>query len=59
MGATPTEEELFQLISSVDEDLSGSIDFQEFLKIVDDQKTHVLESNFNEEEDFGKFLWAH
>lgn len=33
MGQKPTEEELFQMISEVDDDMSGSIDFPEFLKV--------------------------
>lgn len=33
MGQKPTEEELFQMISEVDENMSGSIDFPEFLKV--------------------------
>lgn len=33
MGQKPTEEELFQMISEVDENMSGSIDFGEFLKV--------------------------
>jgi len=38
MGQKPTEEELFQMISEVDADMSGSIDFSEFLTLVDNQK---------------------
>ena len=34
MGQKPTEEELFQMISEVDENMSGSIDFAEFLKVL-------------------------
>ncbi|KAL7684874.1 putative flagellar calcium-binding protein calflagin [Plasmopara halstedii] len=34
----PTEEELFQMISEVDEDMSGAIDFAEFLQVIDNQK---------------------
>lgn len=33
MGQKPTEEELFQMISEVDDNMSGSIDFSEFLKV--------------------------
>ena len=33
MGQKPTEEELFQMISEVDDNMSGSIDFAEFLKV--------------------------
>lgn len=38
MGQTPTEEELFVMISSIDEDGSGGISFPEFLKAVENQK---------------------
>ena len=38
MGQKPTEEELFQMISEVDENMSGSIDFAEFLKVIENQK---------------------
>ncbi|KAG7401221.1 hypothetical protein PHYBOEH_002405 [Phytophthora boehmeriae] len=38
MGQQPTEEELFQMISEVDEDMSGAIDFAEFLQVIDNQK---------------------
>lgn len=34
MGQKPTEEELFQMISEVDDNMSGSIDFPEFLKVL-------------------------
>jgi EF-hand domain pair len=34
MGQKPTEEELFQMISEVDDNMSGSIDFAEFLKVL-------------------------
>lgn len=34
MGQKPTEEELFQMISEVDDNMSGSIDFPEFLKVM-------------------------
>ncbi|CCI45691.1 hypothetical protein ABG067_005145 [Albugo candida] len=38
MGQQPTEEELFQMISEVDNDMSGAIDFAEFLQVIDNQK---------------------
>jgi calmodulin len=38
MGQEPTEEELFQMISEVDENMSGAIDFSEFLQVIDNQK---------------------
>jgi calmodulin len=38
MGQKPTEEELFQMISEVDEKMSGSIDFAEFLRVIENQK---------------------
>ncbi|CAE7398985.1 unnamed protein product [Symbiodinium sp. KB8] len=50
MGQHPTEEELFQMISEVDENASGSIDFGEFLKVIEKQKERS--SHFDEETDF-------
>jgi calmodulin len=38
MGQKPTEAELFQMISEVDENMSGSIDFPEFLRVIENQK---------------------
>mmetsp|Transcript_12920 Transcript_12920/g.18531 ORF Transcript_12920/g.18531 Transcript_12920/m.18531 type:complete len:150 (-) Transcript_12920:1269-1718(-) len=38
MGKCPTEEELFQMVSEVDDNMSGAIDFGEFLKVVELQK---------------------
>eukprot|EP00742_Colponemidia_sp_Colp-10_P004939 GILJ01005275.1.p4 GENE.GILJ01005275.1~~GILJ01005275.1.p4 ORF type:complete len:174 (+),score=32.50 GILJ01005275.1:3228-3749(+) len=38
MGQTPSEEEIFQMISEVDEDMSGQIDFSEFLRVIEKQK---------------------
>jgi calmodulin len=32
MGQKPTEEELFQMISEVDDNMSGSIDFGEYVR---------------------------
>ena len=49
MGQKPTEEELFQMISEVDEDMSGSIDFAEFLKVIENQKDRA--ENFDDESD--------
>ena len=49
MGQTPTDEELFQMINDVDENASGSIDFAEFLKVVEKQKERV--ANFDDESD--------
>ena len=47
MGQKPTEEELFQMISEVDENMSGSIDFAEFLKVIENQKDRA--ENFDDE----------
>ena len=33
MGQNPTEEEIFQMISQVDDDNSGEIEFAEFMKV--------------------------
>ncbi|CAM9595282.1 unnamed protein product [Ectocarpus sp. 8 AP-2014] len=49
MGQKPTEEELFQMISEVDDNMSGSIDFPEFLKVIENQKTRA--QNFDDETD--------
>ena len=49
MGQKPTEEELFQMISEVDENMSGSIDFAEFLKVIENQKERA--ENFDDESD--------
>eukprot|EP00003_Mantamonas_plastica_P024575 TRINITY_DN459_c0_g2_i1.p1 TRINITY_DN459_c0_g2~~TRINITY_DN459_c0_g2_i1.p1 ORF type:complete len:112 (-),score=34.12 TRINITY_DN459_c0_g2_i1:78-413(-) len=38
MGQNPSEEDLFQMISEVDEDGSGSIEFSEFLQVIETQK---------------------
>ena len=48
MGQKPTEEELFQMISEVDENMSG-IDFAEFLKVIENQKERA--ENFDDEKD--------
>ena len=37
MGQKPTDEEIFNLISQVDEDMSQTIDFPEFLKVIQKQ----------------------
>ncbi|KAJ1433610.1 EF hand-containing protein [Ochromonadaceae sp. CCMP2298] len=49
MGQHPTEEELFQMISEVDENMSGSIDFAEFLKVIVNQKERA--ENFDGDSD--------
>mmetsp|Transcript_9384 Transcript_9384/g.20328 ORF Transcript_9384/g.20328 Transcript_9384/m.20328 type:complete len:87 (+) Transcript_9384:260-520(+) len=38
MGQAPTEDELFQMISEVGDNMFGSIDFGEFLKVIESQK---------------------
>mmetsp|Transcript_1642 Transcript_1642/g.3131 ORF Transcript_1642/g.3131 Transcript_1642/m.3131 type:complete len:169 (-) Transcript_1642:220-726(-) len=43
MGQSPTEEELFAMISQVDDHGSGSIDFGEMLKVIDVQKQKMAE----------------
>lgn len=45
MGQLPTEDELFALIAAVDDNMSGSIDFAEFLKVVEGQKNSAKLSN--------------
>lgn len=49
MGQKPSEEELFQMISEVDESMSGSIDFAEFLRVIENQKERA--ENFDDESD--------
>ena len=49
MGQKPTEEELFQMISEVDEDMSGSSDVAEFLKVMVNQKGRA--EKFGDESD--------
>mmetsp|Transcript_6423 Transcript_6423/g.17920 ORF Transcript_6423/g.17920 Transcript_6423/m.17920 type:complete len:157 (-) Transcript_6423:233-703(-) len=38
MGQHPTDEEIFQMISEVDDNASNSIDFSEFLQVIAKQK---------------------
>ena len=38
MGQNPTDEEVFEMLASVDEDASGSIDFGEFMMVIREQK---------------------
>ena len=45
MGQNPTEEEIFQMISQVDDDNSGEIEFAEFLKVIENQKTTAAKAN--------------
>ena len=54
MGQKPTEEELFQMISEVDDNMSGSIDFGEFLKVIENQKSRA--ENFDDESDMSACL---
>jgi Ca2+-binding EF-hand superfamily protein len=50
MGQKPTEEELFQMISEVDDDASGEIEFTEFLRVIEKQKLRALD--YDDESDF-------
>lgn len=56
MGQVPTEEELFQMISEVDDNMSGSIDFGEFLKVVESQKLRGLSSDDEENDMIDAFV---
>lgn len=38
MGQKPTEEELFTMVSEVDHEMSGRIEFGDFLKVIERQK---------------------
>lgn len=48
-GQAPTEDELFHMISEVDENKSGSIDFGEFVKVVESQKKRA--ESFDDDND--------
>lgn len=60
MGQKPTEEELFQMISEVDDNMSGSIDFGEFLKVIENQKERAEVRGWGGGGVFGggRCLWA-
>jgi len=45
MGQNPTDEEVFQMLSQVDDDGSGSIEFPEFLKVIEAQKEAASAQN--------------
>jgi len=45
MGQNPTDEEVFQMLSQVDDDGSGSIEFPEFLKVIEAQKEAATAQN--------------
>ena len=47
MGQAPTEEELFAMMAEVDDNMSGSIDFPEFLAVVESQKTQAEQLSKN------------
>jgi calmodulin len=45
MGQNPTEEEIFQMISQVDDDNSGEIEFAEFMKVIENQKASAAKAS--------------
>ena len=45
MGHKPTEKEVFEMINEVDHNTSGSINFIEFLKIIENYKTRMASLN--------------
>jgi calmodulin len=49
MGQKPSEEELFQMISEIDENMTGSIDFSDFLKVLESQKCRSI--SYDDESD--------
>lgn len=53
MGQKPTEEELFQMIAEVDDNMSGAIDFSEFLQVIENQKERA--AAFGDESDTSIF----
>lgn len=44
MGQKPSDEELFQIMSEVDENKLGSIEFAEFLKVIEKQKEKTIKN---------------
>ena len=48
-GQNPTDEEVFTMLSMVDDDGSGSIEFPEFLKVIEQQKEQM--ANMDDETD--------
>jgi calmodulin len=44
MGQNPTDEEIFQMISEVDDNGSNSIEFSEFLQVIAKQKEKIENS---------------
>ena len=49
MGQKPTDEEIFQMMSEVDENMMGSIGFADFLKVIEKQKEKTL--NYDDDSD--------
>ena len=49
MGQKPSEEELFQMISEVDENMVGAINFADFLQVIEFQKVRTL--NYDDDTD--------
>ena len=45
MGQDLSEEEIFQMISQVDDDNSGEIEFAEFLKVIENQKASAAKAS--------------
>ena len=41
LGMRPTEEEMFQLMSEVDMNMSGTLDFAQLLKVIEFQKVRI------------------
>jgi calmodulin len=44
MGQHPTDEEVMQILSGVDGDRSGGIDFVEFLRVIENQKEQAVKA---------------
>ena len=49
MGHEPTDEDVFLMISQVDDDNSGEIEFSEFLRVIENQ--HENDADKNDESD--------
>jgi len=57
MGQKPTDEEVFNLISTVDEDMSQTIDFPEFLTVIKRQMIEAERSKVDVK--WRCWLWRH
>ena len=55
MGRNPTEDEIIEMIAEVDDDGSGTIEFNEFLQVIENQK-RLFALQTNEEQTVEAFV---